>query len=84
MNNDKNQYDKDIIAAMAERIIKKLWVIILILIVYCGVLSYLYFDLLSSIETTEITQEVTQEADSGINRFIGGDYYGTPESENDG
>ena len=31
----------------------------------------------------EITQDVWQDAENGINRFIGGDYYGPTESEND-
>ena len=33
--------------------------------------------------TTETTQTVEQNADNGTNRFIGGNYYGNTESNNE-
>ena len=81
---EDKQYYVDIVKGLAESTIRKLWIVIIILIILCGLMTYLYIDLYKSVETYEYTQEVTQDAENGINRFIGsvgGDYYGTAESE---
>lgn len=79
-----NQYSIDAIASMAERTIKRLWIliIILVLLLFGTNAAWVYYE--SQFETVTVSQEVEQDAENGSNRFIGGDYYGTAESENDG
>ena len=69
--------------ARLERTIKKLWVLALVLIVLlCGTnAAWIWYESQFTDET--ITQEVEQEADSGSNTFVGGDYYGSAKSQND-
>lgn len=69
---EKNQYTIDIIQAMAERTIVRLWVIIIILIVLLAGTNAAWIFYESQWETVETT-EVTQENDKGYNNFIGGD-----------
>lgn len=73
------QYYADIIAAMAERTIKRLWVlcIILALLLAASWAGFLLFE--SQFEcVTETTQEVTQSADgTSFNKFVGGDILGS-------
>ena len=65
------QYDIDLLSAMAERTIKRLWIIILVLIIALigtnG--AWLYYE--SQFET--IATEVTQENADGYNNYIGND-----------
>lgn len=80
---EKNQqYYTDIVAAMAERTIKRLWIVIILLIVLLvgSNAGWLWYE--SQWETVSTTQEVTQEAENGENHFIGGDYYGSAENQN--
>lgn len=64
--------------ARQERTIKRLWIALLVcLVIIAGMFVYE-----AQFTDEVITQEVEQEADNGINRFIGGDYYGTAEGEN--
>lgn len=79
-----NQYSIDAIASMAERTIKRLWIliIILVLLLFGTNAAWVYYE--SQFETITVSQEVEQDAENGSNRFVGGDYYGTAESENDG
>lgn len=81
---EREQYAIDILKAMASDTIKKLWVIIILLIVLlCGTnAAWIIYE--SQFETVDITQEVEQEADNGINRFVGGDYYGAAEGDYEG
>lgn len=81
---EREQYAIDILKAMASDTIKKLWAIIILLIVLlCGTnAAWIVYE--SQFETVDITQEVEQEADNGINRFVGGDYYGAAESDYEG
>ena len=64
---------------------RRQWVVIIILIVSL-ILSnagWIYYESqFQQVETTSIQQEVDQESEEGDNQFIGGDYYGTSESEN--
>ena len=79
----EKQYDNDIIAALAKHIITRLWVIILLLIAYCGVMTYLYIDERTSYETYEIEQEVdTGDGDAYV-AGVGDVYYGTNPTESD-
>lgn len=61
-----------------ERTIKRLWITIMLLIVMLVATNGAWLWYESQFET--ITQEVTQEADNGIIRFVGGDYYGEADS----
>lgn len=78
----EQQYYVDIVSAMAERTIKRLWIVILILIVViAGMVTFYIWHESQYMDVEEtITQEVTQEAGSGINSFVGGDYYGEANS----
>ena len=80
----EKRYDNDIIAALAKHTITRLWVIIILLIVllFGTNAAWLYYE--SQFQTVEVQQEVEQDADNGTNTFIGGDYFGSAESENDG
>lgn len=79
-----NQYSIDAIASMAERTIKRLWIliIILVLLLFGTNAAWVYYE--SQLETITVSQEVEQDAENGSNRSVGGDYYGAAESENDG
>lgn len=79
----EKQYTIDILASMAERTIKRLWIIIILLVIllFGSNAAWIYYE--ASYQDIELTQEVEQDANgSGTNNFIGGDYYGTSESEN--
>lgn len=69
--------------ARLERQLKRLWIVILILIVLLvgSNCAWLYYE--SQFETVEetITQEVEQSADNGENHFIGGDIIGKTENQ---
>ena len=80
--NENNQYYTDIVAALAERTIKRLWIVIILLIVLLVGTNAMWVYYENQYVDEVITQEVTQEADNGINRFVGGDYYGAAEGQN--
>ena len=73
--------------ARQERTIKRLW--ILCIIIFAALIltnaGWLWYE--SKWQDEVITQEVTQDSGIGGNntlRFIGGDYYGEADSENNG
>lgn len=75
------QYDIDLLSAMAERTIKRLWIIVLVLIIALigtnG--AWLYYE--SQFETIETTIEAEQG--DGINIVGGGDVnYGAESQDN--
>ena len=83
------QYQIDVIVAMAERTIKRLWVLIILLVVllFGSNAAWLWYE--STMEEVTVTERVEQEAeaDNGSDiRMIGGDYYGEslPESDKNG
>ena len=80
--NENNQYYTDIVAALAERTIKRLWIVIILLVVLLVGTNAMWVHYENQYVDEVITQEVTQEADNGINRFVGGDYYGAAEGQN--
>ena len=57
------RYDNDIFAAFASRVVTRLWVVIILLIAYCGVMTYLYIDVRNSYES--IQSEIELEAPDG-------------------
>lgn len=79
-----DRYYIDLISALAERTIKRLWIIIILLVVLLvGTnAAWLYYE--KSFADEVITQEVRQDADEGYNQFVGGDYYGTSDDTNNG
>lgn len=60
-----------------ERTIKRLLIlaIILVILLFGSNAAWIWYE--AQWETIEtVTQEVTQEAETGSNHFVGGDYYG--------
>lgn len=80
--NDENRYIHDAYMSMAERTIRRLWIIILVLLaVLVG--SFALFIYRES-QYQIIEQEVVQENDgNGDNSFIGGDNNGTQTDNKD-
>ena len=76
------QYTVDVLAALAERTIKRLWIIILLLVVLLFGSNIAWSVYLQQFQTVTVTQEVEQDADSGSNNFVGGDYIGSTEGNN--
>lgn len=75
------QYYVDIVSAMAERTIKRLWIVILVLIVLLVGTNVAWLVYESSFEEIVATEQtVTQETEGGNNNFVGGDYYGEANS----
>ena len=69
--------------ARMERSNVRLWIVIIILLValIASNAGWIYYE--SQFETVVTTQEVWQDAEDGDNQFIGGDFYGKAESDND-
>ena len=65
-----------------ERVIKKLWVIIILLTVFLVGSNIVWIVYDKQFEDVTITQEVEQDAESGENHFIGGVFYGETKSNN--
>ena len=65
-----------------ERTLWFIVVIVLILLLFGTNAAWINYE--AQFTDEEITQEVWQDAENGINRFVGGDYYGTTESEDYG
>lgn len=68
----RDQYYIDIISSLAERTIKRLWIIIILLVLLLVGSNIVWFCYERSFEDEVVTQEVWQEADdNGANRFVG-------------
>ena len=66
--------------ARMERTIKRLWIVVLVLIILLAASNgaWIYYE--SQMETVETYQDVWQEDDGfGNNQFIGGDFNGSAE-----
>ena len=74
------QSKNELAFAFAERMVRRLWVTILVLIfLLVGTnCAWLWYE--SQWET--VYQEVTQEADNGTNNFVGGDVIGETDYQN--
>ena len=72
----------EIAMAQSERNIKRLWIIILVLIVALIGTNLAWIIYENSFEDYVITQEVEQDVDNGTNNFVGGDVYGETEDKN--
>lgn len=76
-------YCLDIISSQMERTIKRLWVLCIVLCVLLAASWTGFFIYESQFEyVAETTQEVTQTAD-GDNHFVGGDYHGYADNQDD-
>ena len=70
--------------ARFDRVIKRLWIVILILVfLLLGTnLAWLYYESQYEVIDTTTTQTVTQDTEEGgTNSFIGGDNYGTTDDK---
>jgi hypothetical protein len=76
---ENDKYIHDAYMAMAERTIRRLW--ILCLVIFLAFVTSIVFLIYQEQQFETITQEVTQETeDSGVNNFYGGDYYGEADN----
>ena len=84
VDNDE-QYEIDIVAALSRSTINRLWIalILTIVLLFASNAWWVWRD--SQFEDVVTTQTVEQDTDGGgDNSFVGGDYYGSAESDNDG
>lgn len=85
MENDKISYfAHEGMMARMERMNHRLWIVIIVLIIalIATNLAWVIYES-QFIEYDITTQEVTQDTDGGgSNRFVGGDYYGTSDGQN--
>lgn len=64
MDKDLNKYNNDIIAALAERVIKRLWITTLLLIVViAGLAGYIIWE--KEAYDVTVTETYTSESDDG-------------------
>lgn len=78
-------YTLEAMMARMDRIIKRLWIVILLLIVLlvASNCAWLWYESQFEEEVVTTTQTVTQHTDKGCsNDFVGGDKVGNPESSN--
>lgn len=81
---EKDQYDIDVVSALAESTVKRLWVALILTIILLVASNGLWFWRESQFADVVTTQTVEQETDGdGDNTFVGGDMYGSAESDND-
>lgn len=84
------QYQIDVLTAFAERTIKRLWILIILLVIllFGSNAAWLYYE--STMQEVTVTERVEQEAeaDNSSNiQMVGGDFYGgesAAESNNNG
>ena len=74
------QYDIDLLSAMAERTIKRLWICVLVLIIALIGTNGAWIWYNAQFEDVVWTQEVVQDAENGTNNFVGGDDSGNAKS----
>lgn len=66
--------------ARQERTVKRLWIVVILLIVLLVGSNIGWIAYESQFEDVVTIQEVEQDTDGGNNSFVGGDYYGTSKS----
>ena len=82
---EDKQYYTDIISGLAERTIKRLWIVIILLIVLLVGTNamWIYYESQFEDVVTTVTQEAESDGDGNISlRNIGGDYYGGESETN--
>ncbi len=81
---ENDQYMIDIISALAERTVKRLWVALILTILLLVASNGLWIWRESQFETVKTTIEAEQESEEGNNYAVGGDFsYGETESQSD-
>ena len=73
----------DLLAALAERTIKRLWIIIIMLVVllFGTNAAWIYYESQFSVEETHT--EIEQDTDGGGNNYVvGGDFNGEAKGQN--
>lgn len=80
-NNAK--YYEDIYSAFAERVVKRLWVIIIILLLMIAMLGYLYIDALLSYQAEYVDMEVENGEGDAVVAGIGDVNYGESTHQGD-
>ena len=80
---DQKQYVMDSILALTERTIKRLWILVVLLIVLLFGSNAAWIHYESQFEDVVVTQEVEQDAENGENHFVGGDFYGEATNKDD-
>ena len=84
VDKEKDQYMIDIVSALAERTVKRLWIALILTILLLVGSNGLWIWRETQFEDVVTTQTVEQEADGGgDNSFVGGDVYGSAESDYD-
>lgn len=77
---EKDQYMIDIVSALAERTVKRLWIALILTIVLLVGSNAWWVWRESQFTDESWTYEAEQDTDGGgSNTFVGGDYFGTPE-----
>ena len=83
-NEPISRYAFESAMASNEKTIRRLWIIVLVLIILLAASNGAWIWYESQFEVVETWQDVTQTADGDSDiRFVGGDYYGSDtESQN--
>lgn len=82
-NGSTGQAVYDLLAALAERTIKRLWIIIIMLVVllFGTNAAWIYYESQFSVEETHT--EIEQDTDGGGNNYVvGGDFNGEAKDQN--
>lgn len=71
------QYYIDILSSMADRTIKRLWIVIILLLVmlFGSNAAWIYYESQWAVVESSVTQEAVADGDNDL-RLVGGDYYG--------
>ena len=81
---EKDQYMIDIVSALAERTVKRLWIALILTILLLVGSNGLWIWRETQFEDVVTTQKVEQETEGGgDNSFVGGDVYGSAEGDYD-
>lgn len=83
-NNSSGQAVYDLLSALAERTIKRLWIVILLLVIllFGTNAAWIYYESQFSIEETHT--EIEQDTYGGGNNYvIGGDFNGEAKGQSD-
>ena len=84
VDKEKDQYMIDIVSALAERTVKRLWIALILTILLLVGTNGLWIWHVSQFETVTTTIEAEQESEEGNNYAVGGDFsYGETESQSD-
>lgn len=85
MEVDKVIYQAEANAVRLERTISRLWILLIIMLILLvgSNVAWICYERQFEDTVTTVTQDVRQDADSGSNTFVGGDYNGETEDTAD-